>query len=100
MLRKIIGRIKEMAKKTDVKTAKIDSDDPKVTEQFKNFIDNDSVMLAVYRDDEGTMYVALSDKNEPKRCIVVTAEAMYRSTDILGDVFATKSTAKVHQVLN
>ena len=95
MLRKFFKGIGDM-----VKTTKIETDDPKVGEQFKNFIDNDNVMMAVYKDDEGTMYVSLSDKSNPKKCVVITAEAMYKSTDILGDVFSSKSTVKIGQILN
>lgn len=79
---------------------KIKSDDPRTIEQFKNFIDNDDVMMAIYKDDDGTMYVALSDRKEPSRCIVMTAEAICKSTDILGDVFSGSTNQRTEHVLN
>ncbi len=97
VIRNLFKRVKNMNKTA---AADVQSDDPKTLEQFKNFIENDNVMMAVYKDDSGTMYVALSDRNDPRRCVVVTAEAMCKSNEILGDVFATKSTVRVEQILN
>lgn len=78
----------------------VQANDPRTLEQFKNFIGNDDVMMSVYKDDGGTMYVALSDRKNPSCCIVVTAEAMCKSANILEDVFDSKSTNKVESVLN
>jgi hypothetical protein len=70
------------------------------TDHFTNFIDNDYVMMSVYKDSEGTIYIALNDRRDPKKCVVITAEAMYKVTDIINDVFSMKATARVDSSLN
>jgi len=64
------------------------------------FVENENVVLSIYKDGEGNMYVGLNDRVQPEKKIVLTAEAVFKVTEIVNKVFDSKSTGKVAGTLN
>jgi hypothetical protein len=56
------------------------------------FVENDNIVLSVYKDQSGNMYVGVNDREEPDKKIVITAEAIFKMADIVNEVFESKKT--------
>lgn len=70
------------------------------TENFTRFVADESVMMSVYKDKVGNVYVDLSDKSDPSKGIMLTAEAVVRVNEIMMDVFNGRKNSQVRETLN
>lgn len=69
-------------------------------EAIPEFIDNDNVVLSVFRDESGSLYVGMHDREDEGKKIVLTAEAIYKVASIVDGVFDAKKNAAANNTLN
>ena len=69
-------------------------------QELPEFIDNDNVVLSVYRDESGSLYVGVHDRDDESKRIVLTAEAVYKVAYIVDGVFESKKNASANNTLN
>lgn len=64
------------------------------------FIDNDNVVMSIYRDELGALYVGVHDKVDETKKIVLTAEAMYKLVSMVDGMFDQKKNSATSTALN
>lgn len=64
-------------------------------EGVTNIIDNENIVLSIYRDKTGSMYVGFKDRETPSKNITISAEAVFKVAGMVEEVFDSPKNAGV-----